>query len=112
MLEIIETGNHCLKIFDGNKGSLLKVVGERGNKKCQFEWPKGVAVDDEDNIYVADTLNRRVVMLSSEGIFLRYIVSNVPEPYNLTFYDGKLAVLHHNLKGISICDVYEVSKAL
>lgn len=82
------------------------MVGERGVGEGQFEWPKGVTVDDRDNILVADTLNRRVVMFSPDGVFIKYLVSSIPEPYNLTYHDGKLAVLSHNLKGVSNCDVY------
>jgi len=42
-------------------------VGSCGNGLGQFSEPRGVAVDASGNIYVADTGNRRIVKLNSQG---------------------------------------------
>jgi sugar lactone lactonase YvrE/4-amino-4-deoxy-L-arabinose transferase-like glycosyltransferase len=42
-------------------------IGSCGNGAGQFSEPRGVAVDASGNIYVADTGNRRIVKLDSQG---------------------------------------------
>ena len=45
--------------------------GEKGSGDGMFEYPKGVAVTDIDEIVVADQLNDRVQVFDSNGTFLR-----------------------------------------
>ncbi len=44
--------------------------GERGSGFGQFDEPRGLAVDADGRVYVADTGNRRVQVFDSEGHFL------------------------------------------
>jgi len=46
---------------------LLWQVGRCGSGKAEFQMPRGVAVDAEGNVYVADADNRRVVKLNADG---------------------------------------------
>ena len=46
--------------------------GEKGSGDGMFEYPKGVAVTDIDEIVVADQLNDRVQVFDSNGAFLRF----------------------------------------
>ena len=45
--------------------------GKKGLGDGMFEYPKGVAVSDGDEIVVADQLNHRVQVIDSNGTFLR-----------------------------------------
>ncbi len=64
---VADTSNHRIQripVFDG-----LPIVdvlgGTRGNGIGQFDTPSGIAVDPVDDlIYVADTLNNRIVMVN------------------------------------------------
>ena len=41
-------------------GHWLKMVGTNGKDQDQFSTPHGIAVDDQNNVYVADRGNRRI----------------------------------------------------
>jgi DNA-binding beta-propeller fold protein YncE len=62
---------------DGN-GNWIKSWGEPGDQPGQFSTPHSIAVDAEDQIYVADRGNRRIQVFDTEGKFLRQITIDVP----------------------------------
>ncbi|MFC3746080.1 S-layer homology domain-containing protein [Paenibacillus sp. GCM10012306] len=45
--------------------------GEDGEEEGQFSFPQGMAIDQEGNLYVADTMNSRVQKFTSNGQFLQ-----------------------------------------
>jgi DNA-binding beta-propeller fold protein YncE len=45
--------------------------GEAGGHAGQLGFPGGVAVDDNENLYVTDPLNNRVSQFTTEGAFVR-----------------------------------------
>jgi DNA-binding beta-propeller fold protein YncE len=45
-----------------------------GSKPGEFRWPRGVAVDRDGFIYVADTDNERVQKLDSDGDFVSFMM--------------------------------------
>ena len=47
--------------------------GGQGSGKCQFDHPRGLAVDPGGNIFVADTNNGRIQKFSANGIFIASI---------------------------------------
>jgi sugar lactone lactonase YvrE len=61
-------------------GNWLTSWGEPGNKPGQFDTPHSIAVDAQDNIYVADRGNHRIQVFDATGKFLRQIVIDVPVP--------------------------------
>jgi len=48
-------------------GNLLYGFGKRGKAQGEFDFPRGIAVDEKNNIYVADSLNYRIQALNSKG---------------------------------------------
>ena len=56
----------CVTIFS-SLGKIIKTFGKFGHKHGEFDTPRGVAVDDEDNIYVVDKLNSRIQKFSPDG---------------------------------------------
>jgi DNA-binding beta-propeller fold protein YncE len=44
--------------------------GEYGTRAGLLSWPAGIAVDQEGNVYVADTGNNRIQLFSSNGTFI------------------------------------------
>jgi DNA-binding beta-propeller fold protein YncE len=61
-------------------GVWLKSWGEPGDKTGQFNIPHSIAVDAQNNVYVADRGNRRIQVFDAEGKFLRQITIDVPAP--------------------------------
>ena len=61
-------------------GNWLKSWGEPGSKPGQFNTPHSMAVDAQDNIYVADRGNGRIQVFDRDGKFQRQIVIDVPVP--------------------------------
>jgi len=61
-------------------GNWIKSWGEPGDKPGQFDTPHSIAVDAQDNIYVADRGNHRIQVFDRDGKFLRQIIIDVPVP--------------------------------
>ncbi|XP_013385900.1 tripartite motif-containing protein 2-like [Lingula anatina] len=80
-------GQHTLsiKIFDrpikespfsicvSDHNNPIMKIGSRGCQNLQFTQPVGVAIDQEDTMYVLDTGNSRIKILSPEGEFIRHL---------------------------------------
>ncbi|MGZ8578150.1 MAG: hypothetical protein ACXWWX_01320 [Actinomycetota bacterium] len=74
---LVVSSNDGLYFFDdtghvvGRWGGIRKGAAVRGDKLGMFNFPDALTVDPESGrIYVADSLNRRVVALGSEGRWL------------------------------------------
>jgi DNA-binding beta-propeller fold protein YncE len=64
---IYVTSKDGIYVFDLD-GNYKTRWGTRGNAAGQYDFPNGIAADRESgNIFVADTVNRRVVSLDREG---------------------------------------------
>ena len=67
---------------------------EEGSSVGKFNWPRGVAVNANDEIAVTDQLNHRVRIFSSEGKFLRSfgkkgdMVGEFNNPRGITFHNN------------------------
>ena len=61
-------------------GNWLKSWGERGTGPGQFHTPHSIAVDANNNIYVADRGNRRIQVFDGDGNFQRQFTIDVPVP--------------------------------
>ncbi len=59
-------------------GDWIKSWGEPGDQPGQFNTPHSIAVDAQNNVYVADRGNRRIQVFDGDGKFLRQIVIDVP----------------------------------
>lgn len=58
------TQRHTVYVLDKGQKQVLKIRGGRG---IVFHTPVGVAVDQQDNIYVSDPVQHFVVKMTSEG---------------------------------------------
>jgi DNA-binding beta-propeller fold protein YncE len=67
---VSDPGAALIHIFDFDHGKYEKLVGGPNNS---FKSPIGVAVDNNDNIYVADSELGMVLVFDSHGKFRRYI---------------------------------------
>ena len=87
---VVDSFNHRIQKFDSDGGFLGWVgrdylgcsgwhntgTGTRGflgSGDGQFNWPRGIAVDLDGNVYVADTNNQRIQKYDSFGVFLGWL---------------------------------------
>lgn len=54
-------------IYDGKDGTVISQFGTRGNQADQFDIPHGIVWGDDGNLYISDTLNRRIKAYTPEG---------------------------------------------
>ena len=50
--------------------SFLRTWGTYGSGNGQFDYPHSIAIDNEDNVYVADTDNNRIQKFDPNGTFI------------------------------------------
>jgi DNA-binding beta-propeller fold protein YncE len=70
---VADTGNHCIRVISP-AGQVTTLAGapEPGyadgqGAAARFNFPVGVAVDAEGNLYVADTANHRIRKITPDG---------------------------------------------
>jgi DNA-binding beta-propeller fold protein YncE len=101
---VVVSSNDGLYFFDSTGHVVARWGGEgRGSPPGSFNFPDSFTIDRETgNIYVADTMNRRVVALDKDGRVLW--TSGLPDfagkikgfwqlPRSITLEDGKLFVV-------------------
>ena len=74
-LIITDTDNHCIRKIDlgtNTASTFSGLCGSSGNADgvtgaARFKKPQGLAIDASDNVYIADTSNRKVRKLDSSG---------------------------------------------
>ena len=69
-LIISDPGIPAVHVLDSRKKTSFSILGGKGRR---LQSPAGVAVDKEDNIYVADSGRGMVLVYDQYGKFLRYI---------------------------------------
>ena len=102
LLYVVDAWAHQIKVFFIKSGKLLFSIGKKGEKldkipdgmldqvwnrgdgKAEFRFPTNIAIDPDGNIYVVDTMNFRVQILSPKGEFIRSFgkVGNIPGTFS------------------------------
>jgi len=62
--------NHRVIHFDGD-GNILHQWGGKGSANGRFQNPRGIAVDKNGRVYVADTGNSRIQKFDANGTFIK-----------------------------------------
>ncbi len=81
-------GNASVHRFSA-EGKLIKSWGEPGTGPGQFNLLHGIAVDDNNNVYVADRENERIQVFDIEGR-LKNIWTNICRPSAICIHNGNL----------------------
>jgi DNA-binding beta-propeller fold protein YncE len=83
---VTDTWNHRVQKFTAD-GKPIKMWGQYGQpvsdapeSKSSFWGPRGIAVDKNGHVYVADTGNKRIVVFDSDGKYLTDFGSQGFEP--------------------------------
>ena len=95
---VSDKDNHCIKTFN-QSGTFLYKFGKQGNQDGQFSWPRGILVDNNDNLLVCDQCNNRVQQFSLDGRFTGKSITHLPTPTGIaTTPDGRILVTSHTNK--------------
>jgi len=80
----LDKWSHSLVIYSYPEMTFLRTIGGQGGAPGKFSSPQGLDIDDETgNIFVADTGNDRVQILTKSGRFQRFIGGKmVKDPKN------------------------------
>jgi DNA-binding beta-propeller fold protein YncE len=92
---VADAGNHRIEVTNGPPidmqhlpGEPVRSFGREGSGDGELRNPLAVAVDAEDNIYVADTDNHRIQKFTRDGKFLARWGSRGGEPGQLNLPSG------------------------
>jgi NHL repeat len=85
-------GNQRVAKFDKN-GVFIKSWGSRGTEPGQFGTARAIAIDAQNNVYVADPRNSRIQVFDSDGNLKRQI-TGVGAPQALCITPGPNQVLY------------------
>lgn len=64
---VSEHSKHRLRVFLKENMTECKTIGSKGVGNCKFMFPRGLALDKQDNILVADSENHRIQIVSVTG---------------------------------------------
>ena len=64
-----DLNNSRVVIYNADTGAEINSFGSAGSGDGEFNAPRGVAVDTDDNIYIADTFNDRVQKFNGSGAY-------------------------------------------
>ena len=107
--EVVVAENGCMSVFSPN-GKRLLTFGTEGSGQGQFDRHRGVAVDNEGNILVADTYNHRIQKFTANGQFLSVIGMKGSRPFEFCYpmsikfnaFNGKFYVVDNSNVRIQI----------
>jgi len=74
----------------------VRKIGSEGNGPGQFKFPRGLCIDHEGSVIVADRNNDRVSQLTMGGRFLRHLLTKedgLRAPYAVAINDAGLLVV-------------------
>ena len=98
---IAENGAHCISVYS-QAGEKLRSFGSEGSGQGQFKKPRGVPVDDDGNILVADTENNRIQKFIADGKFITAVGSVGKKP--LQFYYPTGIAIHPVSKRVYVSE--------
>ena len=102
MFLVSDRDNHCIKAFD-QSGTFLYKFGKEGNQDGQFNRPRGLLVDNSDNLLVCDFGNNRVQQFSLDGRFTGKSITRLSKPMAITKApDGRILVTSYDEKKVLI----------
>jgi len=70
------------------EGNLITTYGKRGRAPGEFQYPSGITIDQDGNLYVADSQNYRVQALNKDGEPLWQYGKPLP-PGEAVMFQGK-----------------------
>ena len=91
---VTDTNQHAIFLFKLPELTMVKRVGERGSGNEEFNYPRQLAISPNQHLYVADTNNNRIQILSKDLAFqdsLRH--QTMTRPVDVKFTNNEMFVL-------------------
>jgi DNA-binding beta-propeller fold protein YncE len=96
-------GSHAIYEFRVGDGSLLRVVGSRGDRPLQFNFPRQVWIASDDFVFVVEFGNHRVQVLTPRLDFHAFVgVGHLSYPVGVCANDDVVMVSEHSAHRISV----------
>ena len=84
------------------QGDKINSFGQKGDNDGEFDMPRGVAVDDDDNIYVVDKMNSRIQKFTPNG---EHLASIGKEGHGALEFDWPKAIsIHPQTKNVYVTE--------
>ena len=105
---VSEMDGHRLSIFD-IRGQKIRTFGSCGDSPDQMIYPKGIATDDTDNIYVSSW--HKLQKFTSSGELIKCVgqigrkEGEFADPLGVTLYDNQVYVCDNNNCRIQVFDL-------
>ena len=104
---ISEYDGHQISIFD-TRGQKIRTFGSHGDSPEQMKCPRGIAIDDADNIYVSSS--HKLQKFTSSGELIKCVGQNLrgskegefDGPLGVTLYDNQIYVCDSNNHRIQV----------
>ena len=102
---VSECGGHQVSVFDVG-GRRVRTFGSRGGRPEQMEYPRGIAVDDTDNIYVS-----KLQKFTSSGELIKCIgwrgskEGEFDDPLGVTIHSNQVYVCDTDNHRIQVFDL-------
>jgi DNA-binding beta-propeller fold protein YncE len=75
----VDTMNFRVQVFD-QEGVYVSTIGSLGASLGQFTRPKGISLDSEDNVYVADAAFNNFQIFNTKGELLLFVGNPGTDP--------------------------------
>ena len=105
---ISENQGNQISIFD-SRGQKSRTFGSCGDSPEQMKYPKGIAIDDADNIYVSS--DHKLQKFTSSGELIKCVGQRGSKegefnvPLGVTLYDNQVYVCDCNNHRIQVFDL-------
>ncbi len=64
-------------------GKYVATIGSRGTGNGQLQYPTGLCISSDGELYVAENSNNRVSVFKTDGTFIRHIQGNMNGPWGV-----------------------------
>ncbi|KAI6647372.1 NHL repeat containing protein [Oopsacas minuta] len=94
LIYVTDTELHSVLAFDVKTKEFIDRVGKKGRASNELDTPKGLAINQDDFIYICDHANDRVVIYKANLEFVRALTwDNIKKPLNIEFTSNKMYLL-------------------
>ena len=89
---VTQYGANSLTVYS-TEGRYIESVGRRGEKELEFQYPRGVAVSNvNDIIYICDANNNRIQCLNLDLTF-NSLIPNITNPFDIKLTPQNILIL-------------------
>jgi RHS repeat-associated protein len=73
LIYVVDSGNDRVEVYNEEKSEAVNQWGEAGSTAGKFKTPLAIAISPSGNVWVGDSLNRRLQEFKAEGKFVEVV---------------------------------------